>query len=91
MSTQLLSQQTMMARIVEHKMHDCEHIGTSNSGTIYWVAGAEEWLLLTVDEQGQKDWTFGSLEELIACVSDEDIIELYEDDIADFYDDEESE
>lgn len=91
MNTPTLTQETMMERIVEHKVHDCECISTSNSGTIYWVAGAEEWLLLDVNEDGQKSWQFGSLEELIACVSDADIIELYEDDIADYYDEDEDE
>ena len=80
----------MRERIVEQKLHDSEYLGFSTSGTIYWIAGAEEWLLLCCDEQGQKFWSFDSLEDHIQDISDEDIVEFYNDEnIADYYEDDE--
>jgi hypothetical protein len=78
---------TMRERIVQHKIND-EYLDFGDSGTIYWVSYAEDWLLLEIDEQGQKSWSFDSLEDLVDRISDEDIEEFYQSEVADEYDDE---
>lgn len=87
----MITIETMRERIVETTLYNRECIGFGDSGTIYWTPGANEWLLLDMDNTGKKDWTFGSLEELVECISDEDIQEYYEDEIANEYDDEDEE
>ena len=84
----MITIETMRKRIVETNLHNSECIGFGDSGTIYWAPGVDEWLLLDMDDTGKKDWTFGSLEELVEYIKDEDIQEYY-DEIADYYDDEE--
>jgi hypothetical protein len=88
MNTQTLTQETMMTRIVELST-DTDAL-VFDSGTIYWVPGAEEWLLLEVNDQHQT-YQFGSLEELVAMLPDADIVKYYEEDIAYHYEDEEVE
>ena len=89
MTTTELSQETMMTRIVELSTDsDCLRF---ESGTIYWVPGAEEWLLLEVDAEHKQTYQFGGLEELVACMPDEDIIKYYEEDIAYHYEEEDLE
>jgi hypothetical protein len=89
MNTQTLTQETMMTRIVELTTDsDCLRF---ESGTIYWVPGAEEWLLLEVDADNKQTYQFGGLEELVACMPDEDITKFYEEDIAYHYEEEDAE
>ena len=76
---------TMRKRIVETNLYDSECIPMADSGTIYWIPGSGEWCLLDVDNNGNKDWTFGSLEELVELIKDADIREYYEDEIAEQY------
>jgi hypothetical protein len=81
----------MRKRIVDSVMFNSECVPMADSGTIYWIPGTGEWCLLDVDNNGNKDWTFGSLEELVEICKDEDVQEYYEDNIADEYDEEEEE
>jgi len=89
MNTPTLTQETMMERIVELST-DSDAL-VFDSGTIYWVPGAEEWLLLDVDSHGRQAWQFGTLEELVALLPDEDIVKYYEEDIAYHYEEDEDE
>jgi hypothetical protein len=89
MNTPTLTQETMMTRIVELST-DSDAL-VFESGTIYWVPGAEEWLLLEVDADNKQTYQFGGLEELVACIPDADIVKYYEEDIAWHYEEEDAE
>jgi hypothetical protein len=75
-------------RIVEVNLYNSEMINF-NSGSIYWVPGAEEWLLVEKTD-GVKDWTFGQLDELLECIPDEEIQSYYQE-LAWQFDEEEEE
>lgn len=89
MNTQALTQETMMNRIVKHTVYDLDYLRFDSGICICWVPGAEEWLLLDADSHGRQAYQFGSLDELVALVSDEDITKYYEEYIADYYDEDE--
>ena len=84
----MISIETQRQRIVEVNLYNSEMINF-DSGSIYWVPGAEEWLLIEKTE-GVKDWTFGQLDELVELISDEEIQSYYAE-IAWQFDDEEIE
>jgi hypothetical protein len=84
----MISIETQRQRIVEVNLYDSEMINF-DSGSIYWVPGAEEWLLLETIE-GVKKCTFGQLDKLVGLIPDDEIQYYYED-LAWQFDDEELE
>jgi hypothetical protein len=84
----MISIETQRQRIVDVNLYDSEMINF-DSGSIYWVPGAEEWLLLETIE-GVKKFTFGQLDKLVGLIPDDEIQYYYED-LAWQFDDEELE
>ena len=74
--------------VINSSFDDC---GGENFA-IYWVPGAEDWLLRYKDkETGEWDWMnfFESLEDCLQRVDDEDLIAYYEERIQEDEDEEE--
>jgi hypothetical protein len=81
--------ETQRQRILDVNLYDSEVI-SFDAGTIYWIPAAEEWMLLDITD-GVKDYTFGSLEELLELIPDADIEACYEDIAWQFEDEDELE
>jgi hypothetical protein len=81
--------ETQRQRILDVNLYNSEVISFLHC-TIYWVPAAEEWLLLDI-LNNVKDYTFGSLEELLELIPDADIEACYEDIAWQFDEDEELE
>jgi hypothetical protein len=72
----MISIETQRQRIVEVTLDDSEVINF-DSGSIYWLPGAEEWLLIETIEDNKK-CTFGQLDKLVELIPDDEIQSYYE-------------
>jgi hypothetical protein len=84
---------TITQRVSEHIHDGYTEIASFNNGDIVWVAAYEQWLFVATDPETNNRYWRGpenNAAHFLNYISDEDIRSFYDDNLADFFDEEDA-